>query len=55
MKFKHKITGETVTLTHGDRDNVWYKRDGSNKVILLQAEVFFNQYESVRDPKKEKK
>ena len=56
MRFKHKINKEVVTIKSGDSENVWYMKDGdqSKTLLLLQADVFFTQYESLTTNKKEK-
>ena len=47
MKFKHKSNGEIVTIKNGDAENVWYRKEGHERVYLLQADVFFTEYESI--------
>ncbi len=56
MKFKHKITKEIVTIRNGDQDHVWYTKDSDPKktLLLLEAEVFFAEYESLNTSKKKK-
>ncbi len=54
MKFKHKITREVVTIKSGDSENVWYTKEGDKTLLLLQAEVFFAEYESVRSSKEKR-
>ena len=48
MKFKHKSNGEIVMIKSGDAENVWYKKEDDERVYLLQADVFFTEYESIR-------
>ncbi len=48
MKFKHKSNGEIVTIKNGDAENVWYTKEDDERVYLLQADVFFTEYESIR-------
>ncbi len=48
MKFKNKVTGQVVMIKSGDAENVWYKKEDDERVYLLQADVFFTEYESIR-------
>ena len=48
MKFKNKVTGQVVMIKSGDAENVWYKKENDERVYLLQADVFFTEYESIR-------
>jgi len=56
MKFKHKITGETVTIRNGDTENVWYTKDSDPKrtLLLLQANVFFAGYARMKQQSNKK-
>jgi len=52
MRFKRKITKEVVTIKSGDQDHVWYVKEGDKTLLLLPADQFFAEYESMTDKKR---
>ncbi len=52
MKFKNKTTGAIVTIKSGDNSNVWYTKENDKTLLLLQADKFFSEYESLASKKK---